>query len=152
VHPLDHPGRQGPHHLGFRQVRKPPRLRQLRRGGFAVAEAARNERDQFGATGGQELAEATMTTAQWLRLWLKTLVAAYGHHRVRLALIAYLDTGSASDAARAARALVLDAPCPQVPTPFQLPDTGQRRRAGSAQRSASDRCAVFALCLLEGDR
>jgi integrase len=50
------------------------RRRQLRRGGFATAEAARSERDQFGATGEQGPAEATMTMAQWLRRWLETLV------------------------------------------------------------------------------
>ncbi|MEV7093283.1 site-specific integrase [Amycolatopsis sp. NPDC051045] len=47
--------------------------RQLRRGGFATADAARSERDQFGATGGRGPADATMTMAQWLRLWLETL-------------------------------------------------------------------------------
>ncbi len=38
------------------------------------------------------------------RQLVEPLVAAYGHRRVRLALIAYVDTGSAPDAAGAARA------------------------------------------------
>ncbi|MFJ7217970.1 hypothetical protein [Amycolatopsis sp. NPDC098790] len=38
------------------------------------------------------------------RQLVEPLLAAYGHQRVRLALIAYLDTGSAPDAAGAARA------------------------------------------------
>ncbi|WP_410638074.1 tyrosine-type recombinase/integrase [Amycolatopsis sp. lyj-346] len=50
------------------------RRRQPRRGGFATAEAARSERERFGATGGRELADATVTVGQWLRLWLATLV------------------------------------------------------------------------------
>lgn len=47
------------------------RRRQLRRGGFATALAARGERDQFGASGGQGPEDPTMTIEQWLRLWLK---------------------------------------------------------------------------------
>lgn len=54
------------------------RRRQLRRGGFATAEAARSERDQFGATGERGLADATLTVDQWLRLWLATLVHLRG--------------------------------------------------------------------------
>jgi integrase len=53
------------------------RRRQLRRGGFATAEAAHSERDQFGATGERGPADATLTMGQWLRLWLATL----GHIR-----------------------------------------------------------------------
>ncbi|MGW3964255.1 tyrosine-type recombinase/integrase [Amycolatopsis sp. NPDC005003] len=54
------------------------RRRQLRRGGFATAEAAHSERDQFGATGERGLADATITVDQWLRLWLATLVHLRG--------------------------------------------------------------------------
>lgn len=38
------------------------------------------------------------------RQLVEPLVAAYGHRRVQLALIAYLETGSVPDAAGAARA------------------------------------------------
>ncbi len=61
------------------------------------------------------------------RQLVEPLIAAYGHRRVRLALIAHLDTGTAPDAAGAARAWYWTHRAPR--SPRAIPENGAAREA-----------------------
>ncbi|GLY67242.1 site-specific integrase [Amycolatopsis taiwanensis] len=88
------------HGSWYFRVELPPaangRRRQLRRGGFRSQQAARQARDYLRNPAAADPAPATVSTAQWLQLWLDTRLGpeqstmhAYRQH-VRTYLIPYL--------------------------------------------------------------